>query len=233
MFYTLTHPAHQTDRIDLHLNAEVTWAGAGWPVFAVAVRFDAMSRRVIPLWTDPDQFDSAWTTPAELHADGSITAKGPIPESLFLRSRHATHLGPWRSKDMGRGTERTGSDGEGAPHCVLVVEDEPPTLHALVRLLRSWGYTTLEALDGGEALDQVRKFGERLNVVLLDIMLPVLDGVGVARWLLSEWPELPIVVCSAALNAELEAELSRLGVREFLSKPFRAEALQAALLQVA
>ena len=68
-----------------------------------------------------------------------------------------------------------------------------------------------------------------MSLILLDIMLPVLDGVEVARRVRADWPDLPIVACSAALNADLEEDLGRLGIREFLHKPFRVEALRAAL----
>ena len=66
--------------------------------------------------------------------------------------------------------------------------------------------------------------------MFLDIMLPVLSGVEVARRVRAGWPDLPIVACSAAFNATLEADLRRLGVWRFLAKPFHAEVLHAVVL---
>jgi len=86
VLYTHTLPTRQADRIRLYPTSDAARAeaGDGRPILLVALRFDALDRRVNPLWTDPQSFDPTWTAPAEFHADGSITAKGPIPESLFV-----------------------------------------------------------------------------------------------------------------------------------------------------
>lgn len=86
MLYTLTSPADEYDRILLFPSPEAALAlGTGQrSVRVVAVNFDSRNRRVVPLWTDPEQFDPAWTTPAQPHPDGSVTAKGPIPQQLFV-----------------------------------------------------------------------------------------------------------------------------------------------------
>jgi hypothetical protein len=51
----------------------------------------------VPRWIDPLAFDPAWTTPAELHGDGSVTAKGMIPKELFVAfvcsRRHLSYVG--------------------------------------------------------------------------------------------------------------------------------------------
>src|SRR4051795_10124621 len=65
------------------------------------------------------------------------------------------------------------------PGCVLVVEDDPMLRRGGVRTLKTWGYTILEAPDGGAALDQVGAAEDELSVILLDVMLPVLNGVEV------------------------------------------------------
>lgn len=85
MLYTPTHPVQQGDRIRLFPTIDAARAVAqdGRPVLGVAVQFDAPCRRVTPLWVDAQIFDPAWSTPAEYHYDGSVTARGPIPEPLF------------------------------------------------------------------------------------------------------------------------------------------------------
>jgi len=116
------------------------------------------------------------------------------------------------------------------PACVLVVEDDPQIRRALVICLQRWGYATLEAPDGAAALDRFRESSSRLAAMLLDIMLPILDGVEVARRVLAERPGIPIVACSAILDDDLRATLRGLGVRGFLPKPFTSETLRATLL---
>src|SRR5437016_5114813 len=87
MLFTSTDPARQADRIYLYPRADAAMAtGEGRSVYRVAVRFDVGGRRVVPLWPGRVWIDPAWAAPAELHADGSITAKGPIPCALFVGS---------------------------------------------------------------------------------------------------------------------------------------------------
>ena len=82
----MTRPTIGYDRIRLFPSLEAVQAllPAGDSAQVVAVDYDPRMKRVIPLWTDPTRFDPGWTTPAQPHPDGSITAKGPIPEDLFI-----------------------------------------------------------------------------------------------------------------------------------------------------
>ena len=83
MLYTRTHPGQQRDRIELFPSRDAAHV-EGHPVIGVAVQFDARSRCLVPLRALPLEFDPTWTTPAESHPDGSVTARGPIPELLFI-----------------------------------------------------------------------------------------------------------------------------------------------------
>lgn len=118
---------------------------------------------------------------------------------------------------------------EEEPGCVLVVEDDPMLRRVVVRTLKHWGYTIREAPDGGAALDQVGAAEDDLSVILLDIMLPVLNGIEVARRVHRDCPSLPIVACSAAMSDQVEAELRDAGVRHFLPKPYSADSLRDTL----
>jgi hypothetical protein len=86
LLYTTTPPDQQVDRIRLYPNPEAARADANdeLTIHGVAVHLDRGDHRIIPLWTDPQLFDPAWMTPAELLADGSIIARGPIPTPLFM-----------------------------------------------------------------------------------------------------------------------------------------------------
>lgn len=112
---------------------------------------------------------------------------------------------------------------------VLVVEDDPYLRRVVVRILEGWGYLISEASDGVMALEQFGRESEDLALILLDIMLPVLNGVEVARRMLADRPQLPILACSAAMTEGIEEELRLLGVRNFLHKPYTAESLRDSL----
>jgi CheY-like chemotaxis protein len=116
---------------------------------------------------------------------------------------------------------------------ILVVEDDPLLRRVVVQILQTWGYAILEAPDGLQALEQVREGPADLSLVLLDIMLPLLNGLEVARRVLAERPDLPVVACSAALTDEVVEDLRDAGVRVFLPKPYSPEALQATIAQAA
>jgi hypothetical protein len=86
MYYTTVSPASAPDRVHLFPDPATALArdAITRQVFAVALRVDAQGHHVVPLLPDPIMDDPRWTTPAELHADGSITVKGPIPEALYI-----------------------------------------------------------------------------------------------------------------------------------------------------
>jgi two-component system cell cycle sensor histidine kinase/response regulator CckA len=130
---------------------------------------------------------------------------------------------------LGRDEACEPTRAESGPGCVLVVEDDPMLRRVVVRTLRNWGYSILEAPDGGAALDQIGASESILSVILLDIMLPVLSGVEVARRVLRDCPSLPIVACSAAMNEQVESDLRDAGVRHFLPKPYSADSLRDTL----
>ena len=107
---------------------------------------------------------------------------------------------------------------------ILVAEDEPMILDLVVEVLRDEGYATLAAADGREALELVAR--ERPDLVLMDVMMPRLDGPTVVRRM-RERPELdgvPVILMSAAEPVD-PAELGVI----FLPKPFDLERLLRAV----
>lgn len=117
----------------------------------------------------------------------------------------------------------------GIPIRALVIEDDSLQRALVSRLLVWSGFEVVEAADGGVAIDLLVGARESFDVILLDIMLPVADGVEVARQALQVDPNLPFIACSAVLQGDNEQLLRRLGVRGFLPKPFTAEALRDAI----
>ncbi len=110
---------------------------------------------------------------------------------------------------------------------VLVVDDDPDILDAICDILDAEGYRVCRARHGQEALEQVES--ERPDIILLDLMMPVMDGVAFSQALRKRpaVSDVPIVVISADGNPQRAAAVGAAG---YLAKPFDIDAL---LTQVA
>ena len=108
---------------------------------------------------------------------------------------------------------------------ILVIEDEPRILAFVTRGLEAEGFTVDAAGDGHAGLR--RAVLEEYDLVVLDLLLPRIDGLVVLRELQQRRPELPVVIVSA--RAELETKLRGfgLGACDYVSKPFAFDELLA------
>src|SRR5438105_6404703 len=112
---------------------------------------------------------------------------------------------------------------------VLVVDDEPMLRNLLSRLLRMEGYDVLEAADGAAALDVVAS--EAPDLVLLDVMMPVRDGIDVLGDV-RKISEVPVILVSA-LGGEADRVLGlKAGADDYVVKPFSAAELSARIESV-
>lgn len=100
---------------------------------------------------------------------------------------------------------------------ILVVDDEPPVRAMIGRALVELGYRVVEAASGPEALSLIR--GERPDLVVLDFLMPGMDGAEAAREIAALDPELPIVFSTGhgALRALRDAAGDEASI---LEKPF-------------
>jgi PAS domain S-box-containing protein len=112
--------------------------------------------------------------------------------------------------------------GEGA---VLVVEDEDGVREVIARLVDSLGYDVIEARDGMEALEQMRRFGASIQAVLLDLTMPKLDGEETLRKLHEIRQDVPVVLMSGFSEHEIGGRFADLRLAGFLPKPFTLETL--------
>ena len=114
---------------------------------------------------------------------------------------------------------------------VLIVDDDPDIRDALGECLRYEGYGVHAAVDGRDALDRL-EFGLRPDVILLDLMMPVLNGFDVLQALKNrpDWKTIPVVVVSA--NRGYEAEDLE-GAVSILRKPVNVDRLIAVVEQAA
>ena len=107
---------------------------------------------------------------------------------------------------------------------VLVVDDEKPIVDILVYNLKKEGYNTLEASDGEEAIRIVSE--KKPDLVLLDIMLPKMDGLTVCKRIRHNY-NIPIIMLSAK-DEEIDKILGlELGADDYITKPFSVRELIA------
>jgi len=119
---------------------------------------------------------------------------------------------------------------------LLIVEDNPVNMMIATTILRQWGITVSEAVNGVEAVAVITAradAGRPFDVVLMDVQMPVLGGHDATRSLRQRFSadELPIIaLTAAALTSEREEALSA-GMNDFLTKPLDAQRLHDTLLR--
>ncbi len=125
---------------------------------------------------------------------------------------------------MSSGTRTSGEEPRLATHArsharrVLVVEDNPDLAYGLRNSLEIAGYEVAVASDGPAGLAQARSWGAQ--VVVLDLMLPGMDGYRVLRTLREEGHEMPVLILTAR-GEEADKVLGfRLGADDYVTKPF-------------
>jgi two-component system, cell cycle sensor histidine kinase and response regulator CckA len=108
---------------------------------------------------------------------------------------------------------------------ILVVDDQPTVRRMAHRLLSEWGFRVFEAESGEEAMEVLETAHAGVQLVIVDIVMPLLDGIQVTRRIHEQWPEQRVLYMSAH-PAEV---LSRYGLAElnvpFLAKPFTRDEL--------
>jgi two-component system, cell cycle response regulator len=125
-----------------------------------------------------------------------------------------------------QGEAVTGEFGGGAP-VILVADDEPVNLALIKRRLEWEHYRVETAEDGGQAVEAARRVLP--DLIILDVMMPVLDGLGACR-LLKEDPatrDIPVIFLSALDDTDTKVRGLALGANDYVSKPFRVEELLA------
>ena len=109
---------------------------------------------------------------------------------------------------------------------VLVVDDESRMRKLIKDFLIQKGYSILEAEDGEEALNVFEENQNKINLILLDVMMPKLDGWSVLRQIRQN-SKVPIIMLTARGEEQDELFGFELGVDEYISKPFSPKILVA------
>jgi DNA-binding response OmpR family regulator len=108
---------------------------------------------------------------------------------------------------------------------ILVIEDEARILSFLARGLEAEGYAVGAAHDGREGLRLA--LGGTWDLVVLDLLLPSIDGLAVLQRLQAERPDLPVVILSARSELKTKLRSFDLGASDYVAKPFALDELLA------
>jgi two-component system cell cycle response regulator len=108
---------------------------------------------------------------------------------------------------------------------ILIAEDFEENRIALKLLLKHSGYDVIEAEDGRQAVEAIRR--EKPDLVLMDVTLPEIDGLQATREIRDqdEFQQIPIIIVSAHDNEEIRQQAAEAGGTEYISKPIEIENL--------
>ncbi len=108
---------------------------------------------------------------------------------------------------------------------VLIAEDDSAQQNILKKILSKKGFEVITADNGKEALDIILQENCNIDIVLLDMMMPIMSGQDVLDQLLAKeiTPELPVIVLTALTDPEIMHTCLKKGATDFLNKPYRPE----------
>src|SRR5438309_9986763 len=112
------------------------------------------------------------------------------------------------------------------PDRILVVDDEEPIREIVASMLHSAGCTCQQAGSGMEAL-AVLTSGEEFELMLSDLMMADLDGIGLLERTKERYPDMPVVMVTAVHDISVALAAIRNGAYDYLLKPFEREQLLA------
>lgn len=101
--------------------------------------------------------------------------------------------------------------------CILIVEDEPDTIFLLKQILLNSGFNVRSAMSGKEAIEKVTL--HKPDLVLLDLMMPEMDGWDTFRYL-RQVADVPVIILSALAIKEDIVKALQIGVDDYITKPF-------------
>ena len=112
---------------------------------------------------------------------------------------------------------------------MLVVEDEGAIRSLVQHSLEELGYTVLSAEHGAQAVELFERSGDEIVLVLLDLMMPVMDGAETARALHTRRPGVPILIMSGIGDHAPLRDLHDVRIAGFVPKPFAPDQLAQAV----
>ncbi len=113
--------------------------------------------------------------------------------------------------------------------CILVVDDDPAICQLVADIFRTSEFQVLEARDGVEALKRIDASGAPIDVLLVDVVMPILNGAELARVILSCHPTIKIIFMSGHPDEVLDRHGIPASRLRYLKKPFTPDALKQAV----
>ena len=112
---------------------------------------------------------------------------------------------------------------------ILIVDDEPFNVDVLLQELEELDYELITASNGKEALDKIK--GQQPDLILLDLMMPVLDGFAVLSEIKgdNDLRDIPVIIVSAASDSKSIVKGIKQGADDYITKPIDAESLKSKL----
>ena len=111
---------------------------------------------------------------------------------------------------------------------ILFVDDEELVAHMGSRLLEHHGFRVTYKTDSTEALEHFRFQPQRYDLVITDHTMPHMKGTELSKELLKVRPDIPIILCTAGINVSPQ-EAKKIGIQEFMPKPFDSSKLVQAI----
>lgn len=113
---------------------------------------------------------------------------------------------------------------------ILITDDSLLQRNMLSAIVKGEGHDTQTAINGREALESIQ--AQRPDCLLLDMLMPEVDGIQVLEALKAQSITLPVIVLTADVQEWMKTQCLELGAQKFLNKPVKQEELRAALKEV-
>jgi CheY-like chemotaxis protein len=112
---------------------------------------------------------------------------------------------------------------------ILVVDDEPAIIELAEQLLVAAGHRVLTALNGREGVDVFRRNADKIDLIMLDLAMPELDGAEACREIRKIRPKVPVILSSGFRKEDALRRFAGLDLAGFIEKPYRSKALMTAI----
>jgi len=103
---------------------------------------------------------------------------------------------------------------------ILLVEDEGLLRSVTKRFLEEAGFRVVEAEDGAQGIERFKQHAQEIRLILLDFVLPQMDGLSVLTEIRKMRSDVDAIVCSSYLPPGIAQRFLQLGVRRFIEKPY-------------
>ncbi len=115
---------------------------------------------------------------------------------------------------------------------ILLAEDEDRTRRSIVTVLESAGFSVKEACNGHEAMDILLKSNGDIDILLTDIVMPIMTGIELIYTVRKDFSLLPIIAITAYRDKDLSDNLEKLNCSRIIDKPFEPDILLESIEQV-